>query len=99
MVKNLQRLSLFLKTTLLVVLFCFVSIASASIIEAKLSQQKVVKIAVTDIPRSFSPYAADSLSSQYSHLFFDPLVRWGQDETIEYRLLAKLKNLKNNTII
>jgi len=73
-----------------------VLMVNASIIQVQPSNQKVVKIAVTDIPNYFSPYASQGLSAQFSHLFFDPLVRWGQEKNIEYRLLAKVKKLKNN---
>jgi peptide/nickel transport system substrate-binding protein len=69
---------------------------NASIIDAVASNQKLVQIAVTDIPYSLSPYASRALDPQYSHLFFDPLVRWGKNKNLEYRLLAKLETLKNN---
>ncbi|WP_022941306.1 ABC transporter substrate-binding protein [Psychromonas hadalis] len=87
----------YFKTALLIVLLVSVN-AQASIIESQLSNNIVVKIAVTDIPTSLSPYGSVSLDAQYSHLFFDPLVRWGQDKKIEYRLLAKLKTVKKDKI-
>ncbi|PKG37587.1 hypothetical protein CXF74_18035 [Psychromonas sp. Urea-02u-13] len=71
---------------------------NASIIDLERSNQKVVQIAVKETPYSLSPYASRGLDAQYSHLFFDPLVRWGQGGELEYRLLAKLKTLKNNKI-
>lgn len=82
---------------LALLLFVFLSVTvKASIIDVSPSNQKVVQIAVKEIPFSLSPYASMGLDAQYSHLFFDPLVRWGQNKTLEYRLLAKVKTLKNN---
>ncbi|MFT7053067.1 MAG: peptide/nickel transport system substrate-binding protein [Psychromonas sp.] len=49
----------------------------------------VVQIAVSDIPISFSPYADNRLAEQYSHLFFDPLLRWRADRQLEPRLVEK----------
>lgn len=74
---------------------------NASHFETKLGGQKVAQIVVTDIPYSFSPYAnipGRPVNTQYAHLFFDPLVRWGTDRKLQYRLLEKLEPLNNNTI-
>jgi len=49
----------------------------------------LVQIAVSDLPISFSPYANNRLAEQYSHLFFDPLLRWRGDRQLELRLLEK----------
>lgn len=86
------------KVVLVILLSLLLPQVNASIIDAKHSNHKLVQIAVTNIPSSFSPYALTPLDAQYSHLFFDPLVRWGQTDKIEYRLLAKLKPLKNGKI-
>lgn len=53
----------------------------------------VVQIAVSDIPISFSPYANNRLAEQYSHLFFDPLLRWQGDQQLEPRLLEKWEKI------
>ena len=95
MVNYIRLFVKYLNSCVLACVFLITQV-SASIIETKPSNQTVVKIAVTDIPYSLSPYAAQSLESQYSHLFFDPLVRWGRDGNLEYRLLAKLKKLNND---
>jgi len=58
----------------------------------------VVPIAVADIPRFFSPYARTPLESQYAHLFFDPLVRWGKERQLEKRLLKKWQTIKPGVI-
>lgn len=50
---------------------------------------ELVQIAVSDLPISFSPYADNRLAEQYSHLFFDPLLRWRDDRQLEPRLLEK----------
>lgn len=85
-------------TAIFVVFVIAITDVHALIIEALPlpSNQQIVQIAVKDIPFSFSPYASKAPDAQYSHLFFDPLIRWGQDKKIEFRLLAKLKPLKNN---
>jgi peptide/nickel transport system substrate-binding protein len=90
-----NRIFNYLKLSTLLVLL-LLGKATASINDTTLNHQKMVQIAVTDIPYSLSPYASDSLDLQYSHLFFDPLVRWGKYKNLEFRLLAKLKTLKNN---
>lgn len=84
---------------LLIILLVNFSLADATVIEP--NEQKEIKIGVTDIPHSLSPYALNSsnaLVDQYSHLFFDPLVRWGKDRVLEYRLLADQRVLKNGEI-
>jgi len=53
----------------------------------------LVQIAVSDIPISFSPYADNRLEEQYSHLFFDPLLRWRGDQQLEPRLLEKWEKI------
>ncbi|WP_169337225.1 ABC transporter substrate-binding protein [Psychromonas ossibalaenae] len=53
-----------------------------------------VNIAVDEIPVYFSPYAAAAPALQFSHLFFDPLVRWGKNQQLERRLLKKWKTVK-----
>lgn len=100
-----------LKKLIIITLFIVCSIikVQASMVASPLFEEQPVKIAVTELPASFSPFASASLStsrlmtdinrssrSQYHHLFFDPLVRWGKDKTIEFRLINKLELLENN---
>ncbi|PKF63725.1 hypothetical protein CW745_02455 [Psychromonas sp. psych-6C06] len=92
-----KRILLLLFSKAIVLCFALsLSGLNAAIIDTELHNQKVVQIAVTDIPISLSPYATDALQDQFSHLFFDPLVRWGQERKLEYRLLAKLKTINKN---
>ncbi|WP_413698580.1 ABC transporter substrate-binding protein [Psychromonas sp. KJ10-10] len=100
-----------LKKLFIITLFivcAIVKVEVATVISPSFSDQ-IAKIAVTELPASFSPFASASLStsrlmtdvnrssrSQYHHLFFDPLIRWGKDKTIEFRLITKLELLENN---
>jgi peptide/nickel transport system substrate-binding protein len=91
--------SLYRQLQIITLLFSLlVANVNASIIDIERSNQKVVQIAVKETPYSLSPYASRRLDAQYSYLFFDPLVRWGPGGELEYRLLEKLKILKNNKI-
>lgn len=78
---------------LMLLVFVNISHAKASSVDAQTTSQKVLQIAVTDIPKSLYPYATNALPEQYSHLFFDPLVRWGQQEQLQYRLIEKLETV------
>ncbi len=62
--------------------------------ETNSQASNIVQIAVDDIPVFFSPYASSALDIQYAHLFFDPLVRWGDKQQLEKRLLQKWKSIK-----
>ncbi|HEY5716581.1 MAG TPA: ABC transporter substrate-binding protein [Psychromonas sp.] len=53
----------------------------------------MVQIAVPDIPVSFSPYVTPRLEEQYANLFFDPLLRWRDDQQIEPRLVEKWEKI------
>jgi len=86
---------------LLATLLLHLLVANAAAIEPNLRQQQLVQIAVTDIPFSLSPYSVNTssvLEDQYNHLFFDPLVRWGEKRELQYRLLEKLQPLENGNI-
>ena len=63
--------------------------ANASRVDRINNNYPAVKIALTEIPSSFSPYSLKPLNAQFCHLFFDPLVRWTKENKIEYRLLEK----------
>ena len=52
-----------------------------------------VNIAFPEIPVSFYPYASQGLEEQYAHLFFDPLLRWRDEQQLEPRLVAKWENI------
>lgn len=80
---------------ILLVIFSLVAPAGA---EPQFNDQKEIQIGVTDTPSSLSPYALNTLNAladQYSYLFFDPLVRWGEKRQIEFRLLSRIRTLKN----
>ena len=97
MVNRIGVLKIYL-TMALLLLTVTMPYAIASNLTPQSNIQKSVQIAVTDIPKSFSPFASTALSEQYSHLFYDPLVRWGKERKIEYRLLEKYKvQSKNKT--
>ena len=57
-----------------------------------------VQVAVADIPLYFSPYALSPLNEQYTHLFFDPLVRWSATRELEKRLVSEWQLLKPGVI-
>lgn len=56
-----------------------------------LAQAKVLKLAMDADPESLDPHVQLSGGMlQYSHMVFDPLVRWTKDMKIEPRLAEKL---------
>ncbi|MGB5446241.1 MAG: ABC transporter substrate-binding protein [Psychromonas sp.] len=61
--------------------------------DAKRLSGNVVQIAVSDIPVSFSPYLTPRLDEQYTHLFFDPLFRWRDEQQLEPRLVEKWEQI------
>ena len=61
-------------------------------------ENEVVHIAVDDIPLSFYPYGPLPVLDDFSHLFFDPLVRWTDKHQLELRLLEKWKVIKPGII-
>jgi len=82
----------------IVMLLLTSSLLGATIIEPRSPGQREIQIAVTDTPLSLSPYALNTLNAladQYSYLFFDPLVRWGKEKKMEFRLLTRLHTLQN----
>jgi peptide/nickel transport system substrate-binding protein len=108
MVSRLSKVVCDLATAILLCLCLFTQAQASSVTSP--SFDDVVQIAVTELPFSFSPFASSSAvislfpllpdidrgsSSQYSHLFFDPLVRWGQTKKLEYRLITRLEKLEN----
>lgn len=80
-------------SNLLILLFLLPAWCFAAPDEQQNMASDVVQIGVADIPISFSPYADNRLAEQYSHLFFDPLLRWRADRQLEPRLLEKWEKI------
>lgn len=75
--------------SLLMILLFFVSTAGA----------KTLKLAMDADPVSLDPHVQLSGGMlQYSHMVFDPLVRWTQDMQFEPRLAEKWERLDENTV-
>jgi len=55
-------------------------------------QKNVVRVSVATLPSFLSPYAKEPLHDEYSHLFFDTLIRWDTKHKLENRLIKKWKN-------
>tara|TARA_R110001583_G_scaffold112917_6_gene263164 strand:- start:52944 stop:54584 length:1641 start_codon:yes stop_codon:yes gene_type:complete len=100
-----------LKISLLALLLLSACLLIKAQAASSISASSDVHIAVTELPFSFSPFSSVSASpsdfqlltdnsrsssAQYSHLFFDPLVRWGQDKKLQYRLITKIETLRDN---
>jgi len=82
----MKRLKL---VSLLMILLFFVSTAGA----------KTLKLAMDADPVSLDPHVQLSGGMlQYSHMVFDPLVRWTQDMQFEARLADKWERLDENTV-
>ncbi|KPU83023.1 hypothetical protein JI57_02855 [Psychromonas sp. PRT-SC03] len=78
-------------------LLFFILLCSGAQASSRISNDSVI-IAVTHLPKNFSPYATAPLSQSYSHLFFDPLVRWDQDGKLEKRLLKGWRQIKPGVV-
>lgn len=76
-------------STLLVIAIIFLlsAVEAAESGATKNTNQQAVTIGVDTIPDDFHPYVDMPLDLQYTHLFFDPLVRWGTSKQIEKRLV------------
>lgn len=61
-------------------------------------ENNMVYIAVDDIPLSFYPYGPLPVLDDFTHLFFDPLVRWTDKHKLELRLLEKWQVIKPGII-
>jgi len=66
---------------------------------AGFAQAKTLKLAMDADPVSLDPHMQLSGGMlQYSHMVFDPLVRWTKDTTIEGRLAEKWERLNDKTV-
>ena len=64
-----------------------------------LAQAKTLKLAMDADPVSLDPHMQLSGGMlQYSHMVFDPLVRWTKETTIEGRLAEKWERLDEKTV-
>ena len=64
-----------------------------------LAQAKTLKLAMDADPVSLDPHMQLSGGMlQYSHMVFDPLVRWTKETTIEGRLADKWERLDDKTV-
>ena len=64
-----------------------------------LAQAKTMKLAMDADPVSLDPHMQLSGGMlQYSHMVFDPLVRWTKETTIEGRLAEKWERLDEKTV-
>ena len=64
----------------------------------KTKESEAIQIAVPALPKYLSPYADTPLAEQYSHLFFDPLVRWSNKKGIEKRLISKWRHKEKGRV-
>ncbi len=77
-----------------IVALLLVLLFSASVVGAK-----TIKLAMDADPVSLDPHVQLSGGMlQYSHMVFDPLVRWSQDMDFEPRLAEKWERLDENTV-
>ena len=82
----------------LLILLMLLTTVSVSASEDNKIINNVVHIAVDDIPLSFYPYGSIPTDENYTHLFFDPLVRWTGKHQLELRLLEKWQVIKPGII-
>ncbi|TBR41817.1 ABC transporter substrate-binding protein [Marinomonas agarivorans] len=67
-------------------------------ISTKATSAKTIKIALDHDPISLDPHEQlTEKTLQTSHLLFDPLLRWTQDNTLEARLATHWRNLDAHT--
>lgn len=63
-----------------------------------LTHATTIRIALDHEPTSLDPHEQLTTTTlQVSHLLFDPLLRWTQDNTLEPRLATKWRNINANT--
>jgi len=76
-----------------------IAVALVMLLAAGTSGAKTLKLAMDADPVSLDPHVQLSGGMlQYSHMVFDPLVRWTQDMTFEPRLAEKWERLDANTV-
>lgn len=66
--------------------------------QENITESSAVHIAVDDIPLSFFPYGPQPVGDDFTHLFFDPLMRWTDKRELELRLLEKWRVIKPGII-
>ncbi len=77
----------------------FVSLLLIMLLTASTAGAKTLKLAMDADPISLDPQVQLSGGMlQYSHMVFDPLVRWTQDMKFEARLAEKWERLDENTM-
>ena len=77
----------------------FVSVLLIMLLAASTAGAKTLKLAMDADPVSLDPQVQLSGGMlQYSHMVFDPLVRWTQDMKFEARLAEKWERLDENTM-
>ncbi len=73
--------------------------APASLAVAPENSPRILRLAMDADPVSLDPHVQLSGGMlQYSHLVFDPLVRWTQDLTFENRLAERYKRIDDRTM-
>ena len=76
-----------------------VSLLLLTLLVASTAGAKTLKLAMDADPVSLDPHVQLSGGMlQYSHLVFDPLIRWTQDMKFEARLAEKWERLDENTM-
>jgi len=74
-------------------------LALALVFLASAAQGKTLKMALDADPVSLDPHVQLSGGMlQYSHLVFDPLIRWTQDRKFEARLATKWERISDTTV-
>ncbi len=77
----------------------FVSLLLIMLLAASTAGAKTLKLAMDADPVSLDPHVQLSGGMlQYSHMVFDPLVRWTQDMKFEARLAEKWERIDENTM-
>lgn len=71
---------------------------TAATARAESAANGLLRVALSSGPTSLDPYyEVTEENIQMSHLVFDPLVRWGEDNGIEYRLAESLERIDPTT--
>ena len=83
-----------MKKLLLVALMVF----TAATAQAEPAANGLLRVVLSSGPTSLDPYyELTEENIQMAHMVFDPLVRWGEDNGIEYRLAESLERKDSNT--
>jgi len=72
---------------------------TSSAVQAASLQNNVITVAIEHTPSVFNPFSEQTqMASQFRHLFFDPLFRWGPDQKIENRLVKSWQRINEKTV-